>query len=80
LTIGIDWNDFVLAGDAAALVDEINRDLRSDGAGGRAASCKWTGQVVDHANPNALCLRAGDASGNAQCHDTRGGILQQCPA
>ena len=77
LAIGIDRHDLVLAGNAAALVDEIDRDLGADGAGDRAAGGEWAGQVVDDADPHGLRLGAGKASGKAHCGKRCGGCLEQ---
>jgi hypothetical protein len=76
LRIGIDRHHLVFAGNAAALVDEIDRDLGADRAGDRAAGGERAGQVVDHADPNGLGLGAGEASTEAQCGNRRGGIFQ----
>src|SRR5262249_6913791 len=62
LTIGIDRHDLVFAGDAAALIDEIDRDLGADRAGDGAGGGERAGQIVDDADPNGLGFGAGDAS------------------
>jgi hypothetical protein len=75
LTIGIDGNYLVLAGDAAALVDKINRDLRARRTCRRATGSEWTGQVIDDANPNGLRLSAGEAARNTQCRGSGSGVF-----
>ena len=46
LTVGINRDHLVLAGDAAALVNKINRDLRAHRACRRATGSEWTGQAI----------------------------------
>ena len=77
LAIGIDRHDLVLAGNAAALVDEIDRDLSAHRAGDRAAGGERAGQVVNDADPNRLRLGAGKAPGKAHCGNCCGGCLKQ---
>ena len=60
LQVGVDRHDLVLAGDAAALVDEIDRDLAADRAGDRAAGGERAGQVIDDADPDVLGLGSGE--------------------
>src|SRR6202030_4543670 len=77
LAIGIDRDDLVFAGNAAALIDEIDRDLSANGAGNRATGGEWAGQVVDDTDPNGLRLGAGKTPGKAHCSSCRNGLLKQ---
>jgi len=56
LRIGVNRLHLVLAGHAAALVDEVDRDLRADRARHRASCRERPGQVVDDADPDRLLL------------------------
>ena len=77
LAIGIDRFNLVFAGNAAALIDEIDRDLSAHRAGKRAAAGEGAGQVVDDADPNGLRLGAGKTPGKAHCGNCCGGFLKQ---
>jgi len=80
LAIGVDRHDFVFAGNAAALVDEIDRDLGAYGTGDRTAGGEWAGQVVNDADPNGLRLGAGKAPGKAHRGNRCGRCLEQRPS
>src|SRR5262249_23111187 len=80
LAVGVDRHDLVLAGDAAALVDEVDRDLRADRAGHRAAARARARQVVDDADPDGFRLGAGEAGAHADGRGRRDGALQQSSA
>lgn len=75
LRIGIDRHHFVLAGNAATLVDEIDRDLGAHRAGDRTAGGERAGQVIDDADPDLLGLGSGETPAEAQCGGRCGGIL-----
>jgi len=77
LAVGIGRDDLVFAGDAAALIDEIDRYLRADRACRRAARGEWTGQVIDDADPNRFGLCGREASRNRQCCGSRSRFLKQ---
>jgi hypothetical protein len=62
LTIGIDRDHLVLAGNAAALVDEIDSYLRAHCACRRTAGGEWTRQIIDNPDPSGFGLRRGEAS------------------
>ena len=77
LGIGGDSGDLVLAADAALLVDEIDRNLRPDRGGNRAARRKRAGQVVDHADAHRFGLRLRARPIEAECSGGSRGSLQQ---
>src|SRR5450432_151353 len=77
LGIGSDRDDLVLAADAALLVNEIDRNLRADRGGNRAARGKRTGEVVDHADAHGFGLRLRAGPIEAQHGGRRRGILEQ---
>ena len=61
LGVGVDRLDLVFAGHAAALVDEIDGDLRADRGSNRAAGRERPGQIIDDADAHRLRLCAGVA-------------------
>ena len=80
LRVGVDRRDLVFAADAAALVAQIDRDLRADRAGDRAAGRERPGEIVDDADADRFRLGLGVAPVEAQSGGGSGGIFQQCSA
>src|SRR5258707_11712223 len=77
LGVGGDRDDLVLAADAALLVDEIDRNLRADGGGDRAARGKRTGQIVHHADAYDFSSRSRARPIEVEYGCCGRGILQQ---
>jgi hypothetical protein len=69
LRVGVDRDDLV-ALDAAALVQHVDRDLRAEPGGFRSASGERAGVVVDHAHLEFLLLCVGGvAKIDRRCKD-----------
>jgi len=80
LRVGIDRRDLVFAADTAALVAKIDRNLRADRAGDRAAGRERPGVIEDDADAHRFRLRLGVAPVEAESGGGSGGIFQKRPA
>ena len=65
LQIGVDRLDLVFAVDPATLVDDVDRDLRTDRTGDRACRREWSGKVIDDADPDRCILGVNETAAQA---------------
>src|SRR5262249_15384242 len=77
LRVGVDRRDLVLAADAAALVAQIDGDLRADRAGDRAAGRERPGVIEDDADAHRFGLGLGVPPVEAQGSSGSGRIFQK---
>src|SRR5262249_20366875 len=72
LRIGIDRLHLVFAGDAATLVDDVDRGLRTDRTGDRSCRRERPGKIIDDADPDRRVLRANKIADETGCREGRG--------
>ena len=77
LQIGIDRLHLVFAGDAATLVDDVDRDLRTDRTGDRPCRREGPGKIIDDADPDRRVLRANNLAAETGCREGRGRVLEE---
>ena len=80
LRIGADRDHLVLAGNAAALVDEIDGDLGADRGGDRARRGEGAREVVEDSDGDRLLLGAREPPAEAERRDAQSRIFEKRPA
>src|SRR4029077_1199879 len=77
LRIGIDRLHLVFAGDPATLVDDVDRDLRTDRTRDRPCRRKRPGKIIDDADSDRRVLRANNLAAETGCREGRGRVLKE---